>query len=140
MDYLPSRKFMRLGDWLTLAGMGFNVASASSAWGSQHPKLIDAATAIYIKKIGRVHNGFDFTIGKFSVGWIIVFAALTAASLLLWDAYGEHRIWMQRIHAGTGILTLVLALLHIGPYLGVWLAIAGGGLLLYSGMERYRLK
>lgn len=139
-DYLPQRKFLRTGEWLTLLGMAINVASASSIWGKQPPKAIDAAAAVYAAKVSHNLTGFDFMVGKLSVGWILVVMALIAASLLLWDAYGEYRLLMQRIHIGAGVITILLALIHFGPHLGIWIGVLGGGLLVAGGLERYRLK
>ncbi|MEP6757468.1 MAG: hypothetical protein ABJA67_18350 [Chthonomonadales bacterium] len=139
LDYLPQRKFMRTGEWVTLVGMALNVVSASMIWGKQPPKTIEAVAAVYSATISRDLNGFDYKIGVLSVGWIMVVMALVASSLLLWDAYSQHRKIMQRIHIGAGVITALVALIHFGPHPAIWIGIVGGCLITYGGYERYRL-
>jgi len=134
----PPRKLFSLGEWLTLLGMGLVVVSVALVWGEDAPEAINEVAAIYISARNYTRTGYELPLGALRVGWVVVICAVTCSALLLLEpARREKRLFLA-IQTALAIAILILALLHIGPYAGVVLALLGGLLLLGGAVARYR--
>ena len=124
-------------DLLTIAGMFTSVFGASQPWGIYTPAASVTATAVYVSHASHTINGFETGAGAFSAGWICVVAGVVCAALLLIAPTERERVFFLVVQVCLGSTVLALACYHVGPYLGVYLAIAGGLLLLAGGVIRY---
>ncbi len=139
MNYLPKRKFMSNSEWSTLLGLGLTVLGCSLKWSTAPPDSLSSIGAYYLSKKDHTRNAFDLSVGRVSVGWLIVIAAIISAAMLMLDAYGPHRIAQRNAHITGGVVIVALSILYFALQFGVLFAILGGALIVYGGLDRYRL-
>ena len=132
-----SRKLFSLGEWLTLIGMVLVVISAALEWGHDPPKPMDTVGQVYVSRHHYERAGYDLSIGWLRVGWAVVICAVIAASLLLFDPAAREKTGFLIVSIAASAGILILAVLHLGPYPGVMVAIIGAGLILWGGFARY---
>jgi hypothetical protein len=123
---------------LTLLGMALLVMSAACTWTNDPPAAVGSIPTLYVSKHNYARNGFELSLGRMSVGWVIVLAGLVCGSLLLAEPNASNRKLFLTLQSAMGITVLVLAVLHVGFHPGIILALLGGLLLLGGGLTRYR--
>jgi hypothetical protein len=135
----PSRKLVSPGEWLTLLGMVLCVVSPRLPWAISVPQAIvpSAFAAVYVRRLARPVTAFELDLGRLSVGWVVIIAAVTCACLLLWEPHHRQRPFFATIQIVLALTIASLAALHIGPFLGVFVAILGALLLLGGAVARY---
>ena len=122
-----ARKLFSSGELTTLVGMGMVVISAALVWERSAPQVMfpGAMGEVYRSRLMHNLSGYDVDLGRLKLGWVIVCAAVTCGSLLLLSPSDKrNRLWQAVQYALAG-LVFVLAALHIGPYPGVILGMAG---------------
>ncbi len=122
-----------------MLGLALAVLGSSLKWSSAPPDAVSTIGAYYLSKKDHSRNAFDLYAGRFSVGWLIVVAAIIGAAMLLLDAYGPYRVAERNAHLISGVVIIVLALLYFAMQFGVVIALLGGGFMVYGGLDRYRL-
>ncbi len=140
MSTQEKRKLFSAGEWLTLAGMGLSVLSAALIWGTASPEVLapGAVSAVYRSRFTRTEAGFDIQIGFMRVGWVVVICAVICGAMLLFDPGAREKKVFLVLQCCLAAAVLGLAALHAGLYPGVILAGAGGALLLWGAILRYR--
>ena len=123
---------------LTLVGMAILVMSAACTWTNELPKVIGSIPALFVAKHSYTRSGFELSLGRMSVGWVIVLAGMICGSLLLAEPNPSNKNFFLFLQSAMGLAVLGLALLHFGFYTGIILAFVGGLLLIGGGLTRYR--
>src|SRR5438874_11796389 len=123
------RKLFSRGEWLTLLGMALAVMSSALVWGQDPPPVMDMVGKIFVSRHNYTRAGYDIKLGWLPVGWTVVICAVTSGCLLLYEPSGGERRLFFGVQLVLGLAILALALLHIGFYPGIILAILGGSAL-----------
>lgn len=137
----PKCKAARLftaGEWLTLCGMIVVVASAAQPWQRLVINPAAAVPALYVSRSPLLVNGFGVMLGRISVGWAVVVAAVACGALLLFTPSEKEKRTCLLLQTGFSALILGVASFHMGLFAGVVLAVVGSLLLLTGGALRYR--
>jgi hypothetical protein len=140
METATPRKLFTIGELMTLGGLILTVMSAALTWANVPPKLSTMAAAAYVAKFQRdayLTNGYGLKLAGISVGWIVVLASLAAGSLMLFTPTPEQRRKFLIGQVAAGIVIFALAILHVGPYWGIFMALAGSALMIAGGVMRY---
>lgn len=136
-----ARKLLSGGEWCTLLGMVLCVMGAALTWERSAPQTLGpvvGAMAVYISRKSRDVPGYDIHLGWMSVGWVVVLCASAAASLLLFEPQRGRKSWYLGGQLAMAGIIGILALLYIGPYAGVIMALLGASLISIGAILRYR--
>ena len=124
------RRLLGRDEAFTLIGMILVVFSVFRVWKSipvpALPGSISGSTSI-------VKHGYG-VLG--SLFWVLLGCAIGAGTLLLWTPTQKSRQFLAATQGVLGLVCVAITLRYFAPQLGVVLALAGGGLLIYGAFER----
>lgn len=138
MTQTTARKLFSRGEVLTLIGLGLVVVSAAMTWGQEAPPVTSMVGVVFSENRNFYRNGYELKMGWMRVGWAVVICAVACGSLLLFEPSGKEKRAFFAIQVALGGIIIALALLHIGPYIGVFLALLGGACLIAGAAVKYR--
>jgi len=138
------RKFLSIGEWLTLIGMIAVAMSPGFTWQRDVPKLdLPSGLAMVVTRLARQDysmRGFDLRIGSYNLGWIVVGLALICGSLLLITPKGREKAIFQGLQIVIAMSIVVLTVARSGFHLGfpgVIMSIVGSIILIWGAVTRY---
>ncbi len=117
--------------------MALSVMSPALTWRRQTPQVPPGA-ALLVTRHSFAMPGFDIYVGALRVGTAVAFLAIACGAMLLLEPNPNNRGLLRTVQCCASAAILVLAVLHIGPYPGVVLAILGALTLIWGALERYR--
>jgi hypothetical protein len=83
-------------------------------------------------------SAYGLTLFGLNVGWLVVLAALSAGSLLLYEAVPGNRAGFYGVQLAAGLVIIALGFRFLGIYPGVIMALAGGAALVAGAVVRYK--
>ena len=132
------RRTVGTGALLILLGMILAVSSAGLTWRIEKTQAPGGIPAFVVVQPTQQLSGFALPMGWLKVGWAVVICAVACGAILMFPPRDSDRKLFLRLHTGLASLILILALVYIGPFPGVALALSGGLLLVAGGVLNYR--